>query len=414
MTKPPYLLIFRASIRPLLFLMVCGLSNLSSSAQVVQIPTRADQIAKAQQLFNSGNSDLSRGKFEDAVQKYTEAIAVDASIPLPYINRGVAYLSLSKFAEAAADADRALSLLATGTHPPDHSALAHQVKGMVFQNQRDHKLAVESFSKSIELFPSDAKFWNSRGTAFLYLREYDKALKDLDKAVDLDASIPMFYINRATVRMSLKDMSGALKDLDEALKLNDVDPNAYYTRANAHVKLGKLDEALKDYDKAIALKPKAPYHHARSLVYYNLGKFDLAIQENTQALSLEPVNIHALYTRAVSQTRLTKYSLAIEDIRKALSINERSAIMRYSLAYLLFKTGQYAQSAVEATKVIEIDPRWRSSYILRSNAYAKLGNAAKVKADRATASTLDAAYKPVETGMFFEFSVMGTEELEPN
>lgn len=414
MTKTPFRLIVPAGARSLIWLVLYVLTAVSLSAQIVQLPTRDEQIARLQQLFLEGNESLAKGNFQAAVQKYAEAIAVDPSIPLPYVNRGVAYLSLSKHAEAAADADRALSLMATGSHPPSHLAIAHQVKGTVYQHQGDPKLAIESFSRSIELEPSSAKFWNSRGTAYLLSREYDRGLKDFDKAIELDSAIPMFYINRATVRLSLKDLSGALKDLDEALKLNDTDSNAYYTRGNVQVKLSKLDEALKDYDRAISLKPKAPYHHARSLVYFNLGKYDLAIQDNSQALTLDPKNVNAFYARAQSYTRLAKYSLALDDIRNAIAVNEKSAIMRYSLAYLLFKTGKFAQAAIEASQVIELAPQWRSPYLLRSNAYAKIGNALKAKADRRTASTLDSAYKPKENNMFFELTVFVPEELESN
>lgn len=395
-----------------LWLLVFAVAPFCLFGQVVEIQSQSQLSTKAQQLFSEGNALMNKGETEQATQKYNEAIIVAPSLAVLYVNRGVAYLSLSKSAEALADAEKALSILATGTNPPAHSALAYQIKGTVYQNRGDYKLAVESLSKSIELEPSNAKFWNNRGNAYLFSKEYDKALKDYDKAIELDAAFPMFYINRATVNLQLKDVTASLRDLDEALKLNDTNENAYYTRANANVKLGKYDEGLRDYDRAISLKPKAPFYHARGIVHYSLGKYDLAIKDNTDALGLDPANIHALYSRALSYHKLGKNTLAIEDIRKALALKERSGLMRYMLAYLLFKSGQFSPAVVEATKAIDLAPQWRTPYTLRAASYAKLGSAVKAKADRATALQLGSGNRPVDDATFFEFNVFVPEDID--
>lgn len=377
----------------------------------VQAQSQAE-LVRLQELFNAANALLSKGDAQQAVQKYSEAISLAPTMPLPYVNRGVAYLSLSKSSEALVDAEMALSLLSTGSHPPSHVALANLIKGAVYQNQGDYNLAIEFFSKSIVIEPSNAKFWNSRGNAYLLTKEYDKALKDYDKAIELDAALAMFYINRATVRMHLKDITASLQDLDEALKLDDTSENAYYTRGNAYVRLGKFDEGLKDYDRAISLKAKPPYFHARGRVYFILGKYDLAIKDNTAALTLDPTNIHALYNRALSYNKLGKNVLSVEDIRKAVALKEKSATMRYMLGYLHFRTSQFSLAAAEATKAIELAPQWRSPYLLRSNAYAKLGNAVKSKADRFAASKLSSGNKPVEDATFFELSIFVPEDID--
>lgn len=395
-----------------LCLPVLAVAPASLFGQFVPIPTKSDQITQAQRLLEEGNALMGKGDMQQAAQKYSDAIAASPSLALLYVNRSVAYLSLSKSVEALADAEKALSLLSTGTHPPNHAAIAYQVKGTVYQNRLDYKLATESFSKSIELEPSNAVFWNSRGNAYLFSKEYAKALKDYDKAIELSGAMAMFYINRATVHIQLKDIAASLRDLDEALRLDDGNANAFFTRGSAQIKLGKYEESLKDFDRAISLKPKAPFYHARGQVYYVLGKHDLAIKDNTEALGLEPSNIHALYNRALSYHRLGKNSLAIEDIRKAVALKETSGLMRYMLAYLLFKTGQFSTAAAEATRSMELAPQWRNPYSLRAACYAKLGNAVKSRADRAAALKLGPGQQPVEDAIFFELGVLAPEDVD--
>lgn len=379
-----------------------------ASAQV----TPPIDYARVQQLFNAGNSLLGAGNPQGAIDKYSDAILVAPTEPLLYVNRGVAYLSLAKYSEANLDADKALSLLEKNSNP-SAAAIAHQVKGTVFQNAKDYARAAESFTKSIELEPSDAKFWNSRGNAFRLLKQPDSALADYNKAIELDSKLPMPYINRASVYLSQKNYQAALRDLDDVLRLDSSNASAHYTRGNTNVALKKYDEAIQDYDKAISIERKAGYFHARGVVYFMQSKFDLAVKDNTEAITLDPANVSAYRNRAISYTRLGKDALALEDTRKALALRGESSNLRYNLAYVLYKTGQISAALNEVTKVIAAAPNWRDPYILRSNCYVKLGNQIKAKADRATAAKLSAASRPAEEGeLIFDLDIFVPEEVD--
>lgn len=394
------------------WLSVFLVTAVSIAAQNVEkIPSQAEQIANTQKLFNAGNVLMGKNDFQQAVQKYTEAIASSPSIAVIYVNRGLAYLQLSNLQEALSDAEKALTLLETGQNPPVHSALAYQVKGMVFQNQKNYKVALECFSKAIEIDPRNGKLWNSRGGIYFNTKEYDKALKDFDKAIELDNSLAMFYSNRASIKLELKDVDAALLDLNEALKLDDANPLVYYTRGNAYSKLSKLDEALKDYDRAISLRPTSAYYYGRGRIYLVLGKYELSVKDNSEALLLDPSNIFALYNRAVSYNKMGKNQLAIDDLQRAVSINEGSATMRYMLGYLFFRNSQFAEAVAAASKAIEFAPNWKVAYLLRALAYAKAGNTAKAKADREVAAGLSANYKPAESALFIELTVYMPEDL---
>jgi tetratricopeptide (TPR) repeat protein len=396
---------FRSSSRIFLTAVIAFLT-LAFQAQA----QTAAENARLVELFNQAGSLLAKGDGAQAAEKYTEAIAIVPTSPIPYLNRGTAYASFGKLTEAVADADKALSLLGNGLHPPKYSAVAYIVKGSVAQSRGELQSAVDAFSKAIEFDQTEAKSWNNRGNAYLQLKQFAEARKDYDKAIELDPTVALFWVNRASVNLRLKDHTASLKDVEEALRLDKSNDSGYYTRGNLYTEQQKYDLALADYNQAIALKPRALYFYGRGRLYLVSGKFDLAVKDNTDALALDPKNALALGNRAVAYTRLRKFGPAADDVRLALELSPNSAWLRYNLAYLLYQNAQYSLALDEATKVIASAPKWRDPYIVRSNAYVKLGNQVKAKADRDAAAKLGPGGRPVENVSSFEFTIFLPEE----
>jgi tetratricopeptide (TPR) repeat protein len=375
-----------------------------------------EEIVRGQNFFNAGSDLLETGKFPEAVQKLSEAISILPAWHLPYLNRGIAHLSLSKLTEAEADADKALSLIQPGTKSGDlHAGTAHQVKGTVRQQQGDYKAALEQFLLSVERVPTNAKFHNSLGTAFRLLDRYEDALASYSKAIDLDPKFAAFYVNRAGIFERLKNIEGALKDLDEALRLDKNDSTAYYTRGTIRMRTKQGAAALADFDEAIRLDPrKAGYHHGRGLQNYSDKQYEAALKDLSAAISLDPKNSSFYSDRAVVHNASRNPKAAIEDIRRAVSLETESSALRYNLSYYLYQDAQFAQSIDAATQAISRSPNWRAPYILRSNAYIKLGMQAKAKIDREKAASIRVDEKPVKDKYFiFSLDVLPAEETKP-
>jgi tetratricopeptide (TPR) repeat protein len=375
-----------------------------------------EDVTKGQSLFNSGNSLLASGDFAGAIRKFTEAMSLLPTWHLPYLNRGVAQLSMSKLSEAEADADKALSLIRPGaTSATQHAAIAYQVKGTVKQNLGDYKAALEYFSLAVERVPTDAKFRNSKGTAYRLLDRNEEALAEYTKAIELEPRIAIFYVNRAQISERLNDNIAALKDLDTALGLDKKYGPAYYSRGALRMRAKSFPDALTDLNEAIRLNPeKSAYYHARGLLYTSTRQFDLAVNDHTQAIALDPKNSNAFGDRAIAYDRLGNTKAAIEDLKTALSLNVESSALRYNLSYLLYKSGRFSEAAEAATQTVSRSPNWREPYLLRSNAYVKLGMTAQAKADRDRAASLGSGGKPNgEKYLIFDLEVFVPEEIKP-
>lgn len=61
-------------------------------------------------MKNKGNAALSSGKTEEAIDFYTQGIALDSSSQLLYSNRSAAYCKLGRYDEALKDAEEAIRL----------------------------------------------------------------------------------------------------------------------------------------------------------------------------------------------------------------------------------------------------------------------------------------------------------------
>jgi tetratricopeptide (TPR) repeat protein len=83
--------------------------------------------------FNDRGNRYSRnGVYEQAIQDYTQAIALDASFAEAYFNRGVSYYELGRYQEAIADLTRAIAL-----NPLDDNYYSRRSLAYLFSDQLD-------------------------------------------------------------------------------------------------------------------------------------------------------------------------------------------------------------------------------------------------------------------------------------
>jgi stress-induced-phosphoprotein 1 len=64
-------------------------------------------------LKEKGNAALTAGKFDEAIQAYSEAINLDGSNHVLFSNRSAAYLKAGRLPEALADAEKTIQLNAS-------------------------------------------------------------------------------------------------------------------------------------------------------------------------------------------------------------------------------------------------------------------------------------------------------------
>lgn len=85
------------------------LSSKPSQSEFVRAPeATAKQKEEAERLKNEGNIAVREERIQDAVDKYTQAIALDGNNAALYSNRAATYNKLGNYTQALADAEHAL------------------------------------------------------------------------------------------------------------------------------------------------------------------------------------------------------------------------------------------------------------------------------------------------------------------
>lgn len=86
-----------------------GPSTSATPASQPQAPSDADKTA-AEALKAKGNSLMSSKQYDEAIESYTKAIALDPTNAVYYSNRAAAYSSKNDHANAILDAEKAIEV----------------------------------------------------------------------------------------------------------------------------------------------------------------------------------------------------------------------------------------------------------------------------------------------------------------
>lgn len=139
-----------------------------------------EQASKVTQLRSKGNAEFGTGKFVEAEETYTEAIALDGSIEALWSNRAAARLKLGKNAEALADANSCIELKPAFLKGYHRKALALKAMG-------DERGSYETYVAAVAVCEVDA--WLNK--------EMAKAKKNMLKSFTekkVDTTEQMVYI----------------------------------------------------------------------------------------------------------------------------------------------------------------------------------------------------------------------------
>jgi TonB family protein len=99
----------------------------------------------------------------------------------------------------------------------------------------------------------DFAFYRKRADENVGKGEYALAVNDYSKAIELNPKEVSVYLNRGLAHYNQKNYDLAAADYDKAIELNPKDSMLYFNRGNSYEKLGNLQKAAVDYQKAFEL-----------------------------------------------------------------------------------------------------------------------------------------------------------------
>ena len=193
--------------------------------------------------------------------------------------------------------------------------------GLISAQNSQWNIAVEFFSKALQIKNNDASIYNNLGNVLFEKKSYDESVKSFEKAIELKRDYAQAYFNLGRVLSELKKWDEAFNNFEKAIELNYNYSEAFYSRGVVEFELRRLYEALGSYEKAIQLKVDYPEAHLnRGLVLHELGRLNEAIVCYEQAIELK-CDLHDAYiNRGRVQLGFKKWEESILSFSRSIEI----------------------------------------------------------------------------------------------
>jgi tetratricopeptide (TPR) repeat protein len=214
-------------------------------AQAVKTPLPTDHQLAARRLFNEGYLKQEAKQWDDALQAYSEAIALDPNFMEAFVRRGRIWIGKGEYDSALADFEQVLRL-----NPIHAYALFYRGEAYFFKG--DYERAIVDFNDAERLNFKKVMLYHLRGSAYYKMGNWLKALENDQIVVRADPNFASGYINRGEVYFILKEYKKALDDFKKAAKIEPDSPHAFAGLAITHHALGNHREAVVWWKKLIA------------------------------------------------------------------------------------------------------------------------------------------------------------------
>ncbi|MDR0829278.1 MAG: tetratricopeptide repeat protein [Prevotellaceae bacterium] len=217
--------------------------------------------------FAIGCLYLDGQKFEEAVENFDKAVAINIDYKDAWYFRGIALMQDEKLDDAIKSFDHALII-----DPEDKDCLFN--KALAMSEVARCEDAIGSFDKALAIDPNDAKIWNSRGVTMSRLHKWKEALENNDKALEINPNSAEIWKNRGLFFWGLKMLDEAIESFDKAININPLFEQSWCWKGYVFIDLEKYDKANECFDKALEINPNMyQAGEGRIILLQTLGRY---------------------------------------------------------------------------------------------------------------------------------------------
>jgi len=294
-------------------------------------------------------------------------------LTMAYAYRFLSIMDNRKSEEVISYSDKALSV-------NKNLDRAFFCKGVIYTKEKNFELALDQFSRVLELKPMSADAYSRMAYICGEVGNLEKELEYYKRAVTADGENPHyaynlgrillrkygdinqanFYLKQAyemdpdnfsyastyayTLEM-LREFSYALDVYETIIRKNPENPEGYLLKAHCFVKMEQYENAINLFLKANTLSSLS-FSAARdfALAYANLKNFEKAISLTEYALRIKPYDVDTLYFLQSLYRRQGKYEEAYRAVKEILRIQPNHSGAQRVLPYLEGNLGKRQSS----------------------------------------------------------------------
>jgi len=246
-------------------------------------------IQKARPCLNLASALASRGRVDEAIPHYEEALRRRPGYEHAHIGLGSALVRKGRLDEALSHYLEALRIR------PEH-AMVHYGLGVVYSRRGDFDEAIVHYGKAVQIRPDHVKALNGLGVALAKQGRLDEAISYYRKALRVDPEHEKARRNLRNILMMSErsgqtDVNRISAEAGESggVKALNARGETHYNLGVVLVRLNRLDEARDHYLQAIRLRPEyVEAHNNVGIVFGRQGQLDKAVEHFTKALRVNP------------------------------------------------------------------------------------------------------------------------------
>jgi tetratricopeptide (TPR) repeat protein len=301
-------------------------------------------VERAEKYKLSGNNYNEAGKFDKAVECYTQALQLcpsGSNSHIYYSNRSAAYLGLERYEECLDDCERALAL------KPDY-VKAYTRMGWALFHLKEYEYAMDSFEMSMKLDPTNAhthrdpylkarEAWEKEQAQQQHSEQREEEQRTANKNKHSHADD-----NHSPKSETSSQFSPRTSEMEDESRRNresmirQKEADGYKSKGNSYMAHRDWVRAVEAYSTAIQLCSNGPrsyvYFANRSAALCHLQQYEEAELDAADSVSLNPEYGKAYARLGLSRFFLEDYHGAVEAYENAIYYEPDNAASRSYLA----------------------------------------------------------------------------------
>jgi len=288
---------------------------------------------EAEKLKAAGNNFFKTGQYQNAIDKYAAASAIDPSVPAYWSNAAACYEKLGKYEEMAeasrncikADRNFVKGYFRLAQALKNTNELAESIKAI------ESGLAISSSNADLKRMKKELTELQRGEQVAVYCRTADEQMQNGDiaaayKTLELASRIDA---GNADIDRMMSRVKPKYDALEARRKAGLSSTELYKEKGDEAYKAANFEGAIEFYAKCIdALKSEGKEfsqlalkaHSNRAACYKQISNFDGVIGDCTAVLEIEPDNVKALIRRAQAFEGVERYRFALQDCKTVLQM----------------------------------------------------------------------------------------------
>nr|XP_038031535.1 mitochondrial import receptor subunit TOM70 [Anas platyrhynchos] len=322
-------------------------------------------LDRAQAAKNRGNKFFKAGKYEHAIQCYTEAISLcppekNLDLSTFYQNRAAAYEQLQKWTEVAQDCTKAVEL-----NPKYVKALFRRAKAHEKLDNKKECLEDVTAVCILEAFQNQQSMLLADKVLKLLGKEKAKEkYKNREPLMPSPQFIKSYFSSFTDDIISQPLLKGEKsdEDKDKEGEASEVKENSGYLRAKQYMEEENYDKIISESTKEIEAKGKymAEALLLRATFYLLIGNANAAKPDLDQVISMEDANVklraNALIKRGSMYMQQQQPALSTQDFNMAADIDPQNADVYHHRGQLKILLDQIEEAVEDFDECIRLRP----------------------------------------------------------